>query len=105
VTAWCQSCGASDLLTSRRAHEQACRAGVPVVWTDINPHTQAKAQPVTHTSVTHETVTPASVTHTERSKDAERQARYRERHGAAYRERHRDLMRKVRATEKTASPA
>jgi hypothetical protein len=89
------------MLVDKMTHERNCRAG-PVVWTTVNPHKPrmpAKRVPVTHKAITHTSVTHA-VTHTERSKGAERQARYRAKHGATYREKHRNLMRRRRAAGK-----
>ena len=52
--AWCQGCGASEMVfRSRREHEQAYRAGVRVVWTDTNPHKVAKPASPTHEPAAH----------------------------------------------------
>jgi hypothetical protein len=90
----CNLCGASLALVGR-AHR--C---VPQPERSFNPPAPDTANAVTH--VTHSSVTHAdAVTHTT-SKGAARQARYRAKDPDAYRERHRELMRKWRANPRMA---
>ena len=92
-TRWCgRQCKNAPKLPADNGRSQSPTASVT--------HTSIPDEPVTH-SVTHE----QPVTHPERSKGAERQARYRARNQETYRQRHRDYMRRTRATEREAGAA
>ena len=88
----CERCGANLALVGKM-HRCVPRQvdGVPIL-AQQPPVTHKQQQAVTHAS--------SSVTHTDsrRSKGAERQARYRAKDPHAYRQRHRDYMRRRRAT-------
>jgi hypothetical protein len=102
----CPSCGANRNVVGR-SHRCLPRqiAPAPVIQSVDNgaDRTSVTHNPITHRStVTH--TAPAGTDHpvqsAPQSKAAERQARYRTKHGATYRERHRDLMRQKRAAHK-----
>jgi hypothetical protein len=87
----CPKCGLVNIKLVP-SHKRECRAVAP--------------PPVTHKTIGPASLTPVisdSVTHAARSKGAVRQARYRAKDPEAYRQRHRDLMRRRRAAVRAAA--
>jgi len=78
-------------------------------WDDALAKPQPPASPgVTHKPTVTHGASLTNVTHTApatKSKAAERQARYRAKLGDAYKQRHRDLMRQKRASQRKARAA